>query len=212
MKVLTIPVGMTGANCHIIVSDENSCAVIDPGAQPEKIIGEIKALGATPKYILLTHGHFDHIGGVKRLMAEYPDAVLHIGEKDIEMLADTQKSYAYFRSNDINDYVIEDAVGLSDGQSLPLGGLTVTVMETPGHTLGGVVYFCLDAMFSGDTIFAQDVGRTDLYGGNFDTLKGSLLKLAAMDGDYALYPGHGGSSTLERERRSNPYLSADTAR
>ncbi|MDL2233308.1 MBL fold metallo-hydrolase [Ruminococcaceae bacterium OttesenSCG-928-L11] len=206
MTVGIIPVGMLGTNCYIIKTDGESCAVVDPGAQPERIIRELEELRAVPRMILLTHGHHDHIGGVKKLMARYPDAVLYIGKGDAEMLGDTQKSLAVFRNSDDSDFVIGNARTLADGDVLQLEELEIRVLETPGHTKGGVTYLCEDAMFAGDTLFYGDVGRTDLYGGDYTTLLRSLRKLAEVEGDYRVYPGHGDSTTLQFERQNNSYI------
>jgi glyoxylase-like metal-dependent hydrolase (beta-lactamase superfamily II) len=209
MIITTIPVGMLGTNCYLLESAEKGCAVIDPGAQPHKIIRQIEERTLTPRYILLTHGHHDHIGGVKKIMAAYPEILLYIGEKDKEMLGDTQKSLAIFRQDDDTDYLIGDAVAVSGGDTLLMDELEIAVMDTPGHTKGGVSYLCGDALFAGDTLFRENVGRTDLYGGDFEILLASLAELAALEGEYTVYPGHGEATTLGHERRHNPYLTGD---
>lgn len=205
MKITIVPVGMTGTNCYILASEGKGCAIVDPGAQPEKIAGLVEKEGLTPRYILLTHGHYDHIGGVKKLTERFPEARLLIGEKDHEMLLDPEMSFAA-HSFHPEDCVIENAETVSDGQELPLDELTVRVMETPGHTKGGVVYLCRDVMLAGDTLFYGSVGRTDFYGGDYAALLNSLRRLAALDGNYHVYPGHGDPTTLEFERRNNPYV------
>lgn len=206
MTVTTMPVGMLGTNCYLIESEALGCAVVDPGAQPDKIIAVIKERGLTPRYILLTHGHHDHIGGVKKLMAAYPEALLYIGEGDMEMLGDTQKSLAIFRVEDDSDYVIGGVNPLREGDSLVLDELEIKVLDTPGHTKGGVTYRCGEALFAGDTLFYEDVGRTDLYGGDFQVLLASLAKLAALEGEYVVYPGHGEATSLNHERQYNSYI------
>ena len=206
MNIANIPVGFLGTNCYIVSVDSGACAVIDPGAQPEKIITYLDGKGLKAEYILLTHGHHDHIGGVKKLMEAYPDAKLRIGENDIEMLDDTKKSLALDRYDESEHFLLEKAEPLHDGDELTLGDLTIRVVATPGHTKGGVCYVCDDAIFSGDTLFRGDVGRCDLYGGNYGALKESLKKLTELDGDYAVYPGHGADSTLDYERKNNMYI------
>ncbi|WRS28243.1 MBL fold metallo-hydrolase [Oscillospiraceae bacterium MB08-C2-2] len=206
MKLLTIPVGMLGTNCYILASEEKNCVTIDPGAQPERLAGEITKNGWNLRHILLTHGHHDHIGGVKKLMEAFPEADLYIGEGDAEMLADSSKSLAAFRYDDDGDFLLKNVKTLKEGDTIALDELTFQVLETPGHTKGGVCYLCADQIFAGDTLFAGDVGRTDLYGGDYQQLKASLAKLAALKGNYKVYPGHGDSTTLEEERRNNPYV------
>lgn len=206
MNIIIIPVGSLGTNCYLLCSKAGGCAVIDPGAQAEKIMARIAEEKLEVKYILLTHGHHDHIGGVRRLSKEYPDAEVYIGKNDHEMLTDTSKSYAAMRYGQADDFIVDRARTVDDGQELVLDELTIRVMETPGHTRGGVCYVCDDVIFSGDTLFYRDVGRCDLYGGNYDVLKTSLKKLAALDGNYRVYPGHGDGTTLDFERAQNPYI------
>jgi glyoxylase-like metal-dependent hydrolase (beta-lactamase superfamily II) len=209
MEIITMPVGMLGTNCYIVKSDAGKCAVIDPGAQPEKIIDLMVKNKLTLQYVLLTHGHHDHIGGVKKLITQYRDARLYIGKGDLEMLGDSQKSLAIFKTASDSDFIIGNADTLAEGDTIELDELTFTVLETPGHTKGGVTYLCGDAMFSGDTLFREDVGRTDLYGGDYPTLKRSLAKLDALKGDFVVYPGHGESSTLDYERQNNQYIGGE---
>ena len=205
MKVIIAPVGTLGTNCYIVGSESGDAFVVDPGAQPEKLAGILTEQNLAPRYILLTHGHYDHIGGVKALMEKFPDVTLHIGENDQEMLEDASKSYAN-RWDDGEDHRILGAQTLKEGDTLEVGDLTINVLDTPGHTKGGVCYLCGDVIFSGDTLFRGDIGRCDLYGGNFDVMKQSLAKLAALEGDYPVYPGHEQSTTLDYERAYNPYL------
>lgn len=207
MKVTTIPVGMLGTNCYLLACDQKNCAVIDPGAQPEKIAAIIEEEGLHLEYILLTHGHYDHIGGVNFLKQKYPNAMLYVGKHDMELLCDDNKNYAAIRSERPEDYILKDAKTLEEGTHLKLGDLDIEVIETPGHTKGGVTYICRDALFTGDTLFYSDVGRTDLYGGDYAALMQSLKKIALLKGDFLVYPGHGSSSTLDYERKNNYYLS-----
>lgn len=206
MSLLVIPVGMLETNCYVLAGKEKNCFVIDPGAQPEKIIGEIDARGLTPKYLLLTHGHHDHTGGVKRLQEKYPGMKVYIGEKDAEMLTDENIRRMLFNGKTPEQYRFERVGTMKEGDTFTLDELTLHVYETPGHTKGGLTFVCGELMFTGDTLFFEEVGRCDLYGGSFETLKKSLKKLCALPGDYKVYPGHGESSTLDHERRHNPYI------
>lgn len=205
MNITVIPVGTLGTNCYLLASKEGNCAVIDPGAQPDKIEDAIRQKGLTPRYILLTHGHHDHIGGVKKLMTAF-EPVLAIGARDMELLTDSRKSLAAAKYNKLDDFMLENARALEDGEELELDELLIRILETPGHTKGGVVYLCEDVIFSGDTLFAGDVGRCDLYGGDYPTMKRSLARLRDLVGDYRVFPGHGPSTTLEEERKNNPYV------
>lgn len=206
MNVTIIPVGMLGTNCYLLSSEKKNCVIFDPGAQPDKIAGIIEKDGLTPKYILLTHGHHDHIGGVQKLLARFGDCKVYIGEGDKEMLEDTGKSLAISRNETAAEFLIPEAATLKDGQELTLDELTIKVLDTPGHTKGGVSYICGNLLFSGDTLFYGDVGRTDLYGGSYSVLKKSLKKLHDLPGDYCVYPGHGDATTLEYERKNNRYI------
>lgn len=206
MNVTIVPVGMLGTNCYLLASAGKGCAIIDPGAQADKIAGIIDKAGLSPRYILLTHGHHDHIGAVKRLAARFPEVKIYIGENDMEMLLDGNKSLAIMRSENANEFIIDNAGTLTDGQEVALDELTIRVLDTPGHTRGGVSYLCEDALFAGDTLFRGNVGRTDLYGGSYEVLLASLKKLAGLAGDYTVYPGHGDATTLEQERKHNPYI------
>lgn len=211
MKLITISVGMLGTNCYVLSSSSKNCAVFDPGAQPEKIIAGIEEEGLNVKYVLLTHGHHDHIGGVRRLMEKFPDAELFIGKNDLEMLTDGSKSYASIKYDKSGEFFIEKAKTVSDGDIIESDDINIRVMETPGHTKGGVCYVCDNMIFSGDTLFFGDVGRCDLYGGDYGIMKKSLLKLIALDGDYSVYPGHGEATSLEYERKNNQYIAEAVA-
>lgn len=206
MNIGTIPVGMLGTNCYVLETEEKNCVLIDPGAQAEKISAVLEKQKLTPRYILLTHGHHDHIGAAKKLMELYPGCELRVGKADLEMLGDAQKSTGLFRNNNADNYLQEKAGTVSEGDEIVLDELTLRVLEAPGHTKGGVVYLCRDVMFSGDTLFLDDVGRTDLYGGDYNALKSSLRRLAGLEGDYIVCPGHGEPTTLDYERQNNRYI------
>ena len=190
MKLKTIPVGYLATNCYILTSNAGNCAVIDPGSHADKIIGYISGEKLVPKYLLITHGHHDHVGAIDKLLAEFPEAKLLIGKDDLSMLRGGKK---------------ETAGTVSEGDKLELDELAIEVIETPGHTRGGVCFLCGGHMFSGDTLFNGDVGRCDLEGGDYSVMKQTLRKLCALEGDYSVRPGHGDSTSLERERAVNPY-------
>lgn len=205
MKLYVKPVGMLGTNCYIVADDGGKCAVIDPGAQPEKLIDFLEIHEFKPEYILLTHGHYDHIGAVKAIAEKY-GCKIAIGKNDAEQLTDREKSLATSRGMSEKDYLMTPDLQVAEGDHLTVGNLTFSVLDTPGHTRGGVCYLCGNLLFSGDTLFSGDVGRCDLYGGDFTMMQQSLKKLAAQKGDYRVLPGHGPESTLEQERLHNPYM------
>ncbi|WP_101909560.1 MBL fold metallo-hydrolase [Marasmitruncus massiliensis] len=205
MKLYVKPVGTLGTNCYIVADDSGKCAVIDPGAQAEKLLDFLETHGFTPEYILLTHGHYDHIGAVKAIAEKY-GCKIAIGRNDAEQLTDREKSLATSRGLSEKDYLMATDLLLAEGDHLTVGNLAFSVLDTPGHTRGGVCYLCGDLLFSGDTLFCGDVGRCDLYGGNFIMMQESLKKLAALKGDFRVLPGHGPESTLDQERMQNPYM------
>ena len=198
MKIITTVVGSLQTNCYLLIDEETKlAALIDPGDNAEKLLALIKSEGVTLKYILLTHGHRDHTLAVPAVKQAIPEAEVYIGEAD----AHSTGIYHYPLAD-----LIPDLKFYGEGDTLALGSLTIRVMATPGHTLGGVTLLVGDAMFCGDTLFAGSVGRTDLPGGNAMQLFASLRRLGGLAGDCTIYPGHMEKTTLAREREYNPYL------
>ena len=194
LKMKTMPLGAYQTNCYM-VWDENSntCVVIDPGYEAETVLAEAKRLGKTIEAILLTHGHFDHVGAVRDIAAE-TDCKVYLCEADLSMPLQLTAGPLYYT----------DLYG--EGDMLKLAALSFKVLHTPGHTPGSVCLQCEDAMFSGDTLFWGSCGRTDLPGGSWATIQKSLKRLAAISGDFKVYPGHGDSTQLSFERKMNPYM------
>ncbi len=201
MKTLeTIEVGPYQVNCSIV----NACGktlVIDPGAEASVILAALKRHAATLDAILLTHAHFDHIGAVNDLEKAFPGVPVYVGEKDIPVLTHPLNQCP-------PDYpAITKPTNLraAEKEALAFG---CDVIETPGHTPGGVSYFFTDAkiLFSGDTLFAGSVGRTDFPGGDMATLRESLRRLTALDDTTRVIPGHGPETTIGEEKESNPFL------
>ena len=202
LKIHTLPLGAYQTNTYIVWDDESAtCAIIDPGFEAPVILNKVADLGLTVDAILLTHGHFDHVGAVEEIV-EATGCKLWMREADWSQFPSPVISRMYPLAN--CDFT--EVWFCEEGEIIHAGGLTFTAMETPGHTWGSVCYFCEDALFSGDTLFARSCGRTDLVGGDWDTICVSLKRLAALEKDYTVYPGHGPKTMLSVERMFNPYL------
>lgn len=201
MKILTFILGSIRTNAYICVdSDTSKCVVIDPGCDGEGIYRKISERNLKLEYILLTHGHFDHIMAAK-LLKEKTGAKIAIHASDNEMLNNPMLSYAMQFAG--SNYACGNGdILLSDGDVITCGEMVFKVLHTPGHTKGSCTFIAQDSLFTGDTLFAGDIGRTDLYGGSEAVLKNSLNKLFSLEGDYRIYPGHGNFSRLSKEREN----------
>lgn len=197
MLIKTLPVGQLETNCYV-VTDEDSldCAVIDPGDESGTILDYLEDNKLHCRAVLLTHAHFDHVGAANALL-EATGAQLYMCEKELELV----KGGASGRFT-----VPEDVKYYRDGDTVEVGGLRFEVMETPGHTPGGVTLRCGEALFTGDTLFLGSCGRTDFAGGDMRQELRSLKRIAELPGDYEVYPGHAESSMLSIEREHNPYV------
>ena len=201
MNIKTLPLGDYQTNCYLVWAEgSKSCAVIDPGYEARRILSAAEKLGLTIDAVLLTHGHFDHVGAVEEIVEE-TGCRLWMSQSDWSKTNSPMNNYLFPIAN--CDFC--EVWFCEDSEEITAGGLTFTVYETPGHTDGSICFLCEDAIFSGDTLFAGSCGRTDL-GGDWDTILRSLERLKEMEGDYRVFPGHGLSTTLERERRHNPYM------
>lgn len=198
MRVISLESAGYASNAYLIANDEaRELAVVDPSVDPSaaaSLLGD----GYRLKYVLLTHGHFDHILFVDEWRALGAKVCIHA--RDAEFLGDPAKSlYLQFFARDTRH--LPPDILLHDGDKLTLGTEEITVLSTPGHTGGSVCYLFGDSMISGDTLFRGSFGRTDLYGSSDDEMRQSLKKLSAIQTNYTVYPGHGATTTLEREKK-----------
>lgn len=206
MKIEKILEPSFGENMYILVDEETKkCAVVDPGGAEDKILNYIKNNGLTLEYILLTHGHGDHIGAVKSIREKTgAKVVAHTDEK--ELLNDNRKNLSCMMPH-CGPQELDADIYVNDKEKLTLGNLKLSFIHTPGHTKGGMCIRVNDDMFTGDTLFAGSIGRTDFIGGSYKELEKSLKKLSKYENDVKIHPGHGPSSTLRIEKTSNPYMS-----
>ena len=192
MSITTLPLGMLQTNCYILAQEER-CLVIDPGDEAEKVLAFLEQNGLTLEAILLTHGHFDHVGAVKELAAD-TDCRVFLCEADLALPGAMTAGPLYH-----TDFY-------SDGDSLTLAGMAFEVLHTPGHTPGSVCLRFGEHLFSGDTLFAGSCGRTDFPGSSSSDMYHSLKRLSQLEDNLKVYPGHGETTTIGEEKRYNPYL------
>ena len=194
MKVHLLTLGAYQTNCYIFCEEgSKTCCVVDPGYEPDFILESLENLGLTLEAILLTHGHFDHVGAVRQLAADTGCEVYICGE-DLALPTQLTAGTLYYTKT------------YADGDILHLAGLDITVLHTPGQTPGSVCLLSGTTLFSGDTLFCGSCGRTDLPGGSWDTIQSSLKKLAKIEADLWVLPGHGETTTLSNEKKHNPYM------
>lgn len=207
MNIKTLHLGALNANCYIAETGNGQCIAVDIGGTPRMVIEYLKMNNLKLTKILLTHGHFDHIDGVEAVRRE-TGAEVFIHENDVKMLSDADlslRSSMYFLSSD-QFMPVEKYTVIHDGDEIKDGGYTFRVLHTPGHTKGSVCYITDDAVFSGDTVFCCSIGRTDFPDGSVDEMIQSIKKVSQIDGDLKLLAGHNEPSTLDYERKNNPYM------
>ena len=196
MNIKTIPVGQLETSCYVVVNEETlACVVIDPGDESNAIMDYIESNRLRCEAIMLTHGHFDHVGAVNEIL-EQTGCALYINPRD--------EGYEVGKSG-MKYKMPEGGKYYDDGDIIVEAGLEFKVLATPGHTPGSVCLICGGALFTGDTLFRGSCGRADLPGGSMREEMRSLKKICELEGDYEVYPGHMDSSSLERERRFNHY-------
>ena len=197
LQIKRMPVGQIGTNCYLLEDEgTRTAAVIDPGDEADRVLAVLKEDGMTLSAILLTHGHYDHTGGVGGLEAACPGTPIYIHRGDVEGV--NPSMFPTLPKAQVRFY--------DEGDQVSVGGVTLEVLHTPGHSKGSVTLQVGDVLFTGDTLFCGSCGRTDLRGGSYEQIMQSLKRLGELKGDFHVCPGHEATSTLERERRSNPFL------
>ena len=199
MKIITSHTTELETNTYLVLNGKRAF-VVDPGDGAEDILLRAKEEDATIEEVLLTHAHFDHIGGVAALQRVGALVVMH---RDDVPLISSFKNLAFYAGRTVEKFLPD--VTVAGGETLDVAGIAVKVLHTPGHTSGGVCYIAEDVIFSGDTLFELSYGRTDFPTGSFKELKNSVVnRLFALKGEYRVLPGHGAPTTLSFEREHNP--------
>lgn len=212
MKINHYVVGQVQTNCYVVINEENKeCFLIDPGASAKALAERIRKDELKPVAVLLTHGHFDHAGAAEELAKEF-DIKVYAHEAEKDTLSNPQKNVSWMVGASESYHA---DVYLKDEEVITLAGYEIKVFHTPGHTEGGCCYYieAEDVVFTGDTLFAQSVGRTDFPGGSMSQIVRSineklmtLNEAGNLETDIMVYPGHNDPTTIETERINNPYL------
>lgn len=202
-KYLTGPLQV---NTYVVLDEETKKGfIVDPGGFDKKIVDEISEKGFVIEYIILTHGHGDHIGGVGEFIHAFKGSKVVASEKEKTLLMDARLNFS--RETCGRAIEINPDIAVTDGDTLNIGSLTLTFILTPGHTAGGMCIYLDKFLFSGDTLFQQSIGRTDFPGGSFSEIKDSINnKLFVLPEDTQVFPGHMGLTTIGFEMRNNPFV------
>lgn len=197
MQIKTIYLPACSTNCYLVADEQAKvCAIVDPGDPDPAILKTVEQEGWTVQSILLTHAHYDHTMGVPELRKALPEVPVLMHPGDAEM------PKPFFRIAEMGPLTF-----FQDGEHLRVGEVDIQVIATPGHTAGSVTFLAGgDTLITGDTLFQGSMGRTDLPGGSYEAIMASLRRLACLEGDYRVLPGHMGESTLEAERQDNYYV------
>lgn len=205
LQIETFVVSIMQTNCYFITDEETGlCAVVDPGAYTPALTRRIEESGGKLQYVLLTHGHFDHIGKANDIR-EKTGAKIVLCTDEKEFLQKNELNLSYMATPTGFD-AFEADILLDENDTVTLGKTEFTLIKTPGHTKGSACFITDGVIFTGDTIMKETIGRTDFPTGSYRDMIGSLKKLDALDGDYVLYPGHDAPTTLQHERENNVYM------
>lgn len=204
MIIHKLQLGELRSNCYIVETAPHQCIAVDIGGDSRLLLNFLKMKQLKLSKILLTHGHFDHIGGVQDMVGA-TGAEVYIHEDDAHMLESASASLA--SSMSYNSFVpVTSYISINENAVVSDGDYSFRVLHTPGHSMGSVCYVCEDVIFSGDTLFCCSIGRTDFPGSNHEMMMASLKLLRELDGDFRVLPGHNDSTTLDYERKSNPFM------
>jgi glyoxylase-like metal-dependent hydrolase (beta-lactamase superfamily II) len=206
MKIAAFVLGAVGTNTYVLWDDATlEAVIIDPAVPSQELIDLVASEKLYPDYIILTHAHGDHIGGIPSLQQEYCGIKLAVGAEDKPLLEDPRINLSEQLSG--VSVAVQDAIALNDGDEIKVGELTLKIISTPGHTPGGISILVDNVLFSGDTLFRSSIGRTDLPGGDFDTLIGSIReKLFVLPDDTVVFPGHMEQTDIGYEKKYNPFV------
>ncbi|MFQ5862204.1 MAG: MBL fold metallo-hydrolase [Candidatus Brocadiales bacterium] len=213
MKIERLSVGPLEACCYVVINEDTKEAlIIDPGGDHERIIAFIKKNALVPKLLINTHGHGDHIGANREIREAFPEVKIAIHQDDEACLTHPSKNLSF-----LGGFLLKSPpadIVLKEGDKIGISGIELGVIHTPGHTPGGICLLGRSTadnrpaiLFSGDSLFQGGIGRTDLPGGDFTALIESLQrKILTLEGRTVVYPGHGPTTTIEEERKNNPFL------
>ncbi len=204
MKIVTLTVGGLGTNCYLAYDADCNAVIVDPGDDAKRILEEAQNRSLKVNYILLTHGHFDHILAADEVRRQ-TGAKIVAGEKELPLLSQARNNLSVFHSGPIT---LQCDKTVREGDRVCCGSMEFQVLETPGHTPGGVCYYSREGvLFSGDSLFRESIGRTDFPGGSFEALITSVReKLLCLPDDTKVYPGHEEETTIGHEKMANPFI------
>ena len=206
MKIVNLPTGMLQANTYLVCDETSRLGfIVDLGGYSKELKNIIEKNDIQIQYIVLTHGHGDHIGGVQEHLKDFPDAKVVCSRAEEKMLLDPELNEAHHFGPEKVSF--KPDILVDDGDTLTVGNMTMKFIMTPGHTEGGMCILIDDVLFSGDTLFCRSIGRTDLAGGDFRTIMESIKKkLFLLPDETQVLPGHMGPTTIGFEKENNPFV------